>query len=118
MDKIVIKSFFITAILTTTMTAEPSTSLQNNCLTCHIEQKIPSELIYRRYLLKYSTNKNIKETLFGYLKNPNKENSIMPKQFFLKFPEKASLDLNDIALKESIDAYLEYFDVKKKLILP
>ena len=42
----------------------------------------------------------------------------MPKQFFLKFPEKASLELNDTELSESIDIYLDYFDVKKKLVLP
>jgi len=118
MDKIIIKSFFITAILSTNMTAEPSSSLQNNCLSCHIEQKIPSELIHRRYLLKYSTNRDIKERLFKYLTNPKKETSIMPKQFFLKFPEKASLELNDTELSESIDIYLDYFDVKKKLVLP
>jgi len=42
----------------------------------------------------------------------------MPKQFFLKFPEKEALDLNETVLSESIDAYLEYFDVRKKLVLP
>ena len=92
--------------------------LKKNCIKCHIEQKIPSELIYRRYLRKYSTHRAIKKTLFAYLKNPNRENSIMPKQFFLKFPEKEILDLNETALKENIDAYLDYFDVKRQLILP
>jgi hypothetical protein len=87
-------------------------------MSCHKEQKIPSELIYRRYLLKYSTNTKIKERLFKYLKNPKKETSIMPKQFFLKFPEKDALDLNDTALSKSIDIYLDYFDIKKKLVLP
>jgi hypothetical protein len=40
----------------------------------------------------------------------------MPKQFFLKFPEKKALDLNETVLEESIEAYLEYFNIKKKLI--
>ena len=85
-------------------------------MECHIRQKIPSELIYRRYLLKYSTHSAIKEQLLVYLKEPKKETSIMPKQFFLKFPEKEALDLNETVVEESIDAYLDYFDVKKKLI--
>jgi hypothetical protein len=42
----------------------------------------------------------------------------MPKQFFLKFPQKEKSDLNETILKESIDAYLDYFDIKKELILP
>ena len=91
--------------------------VKKNCINCHIQQKIPSELIYRRYLLTYSTNNAITDKLSTYLKNPKSKNSIMPKQFFLKFPEKVALDLNETVLKESIDAYLDYFDIKKKLIL-
>jgi len=41
----------------------------------------------------------------------------MPKQFFLKFPEKKSLDLNSSLLEKSIDDYLEHFDLKKQLKL-
>lgn len=101
-----------------TITAETNNIVEKNCLACHSQQKIPSELIYRRYLLKYSTHKNIKKRLLEYLKNPKKESSIMPKQFFLKFPQKKALDLNDTTLSTSIDAYLNYYDVKKKLVLP
>ena len=108
----------ISSIFTLIQAKEPSPQLQNNCLNCHSIQKIPSELIYRRYLRKYSTHKTIKKTLFEYLKNPTKESSIMPKQFFLKFPEKGVSDLNETVLKESIEAYLEYFDVGGKLVLP
>lgn len=42
----------------------------------------------------------------------------MPKQFFLKFPSKDMVDLNDTLLLDSIDAYLDYFDIKKKLSFP
>jgi len=97
---------------------EASEKLQKNCMHCHIKQKIPSELIYRRYLKKYSTHSAIKKTLLSYLKNPSRKTSIMPKQFFLKFPEKEALDLNETDLSESIDAYLNYFDIRKKLVLP
>jgi len=96
---------------------EPPSLVQQNCLECHSRQKIPSELIYRRYLMKLSTHERIAKYLFAYLKNPKIENSIMPKQFFLKFPQKKALDLNDTLLEESIEAYLDYFDVRKKLQL-
>ncbi len=94
---------------------EASDLVRQNCLDCHKRQKIPSELIYRRYLLKFSTNDKIKEHLISYLKDPKVENSIMPKQFFLKFPQKKALDLNDSVLEESIEEYLNYFDIKKRL---
>jgi hypothetical protein len=68
--------------------------------------------------MRYSTHQAVKTTLLAYLNAPSKENSIMPKQFFLKFPEKEPLDLNETTLEESIDAYLDYFDIKRKLVLP
>jgi hypothetical protein len=114
-----VKTFIITSIMFSTLifAKESSELLKKNCLACHTKQKIPSELIYRRYLLKYSTHDRIKEQLITYLKTPTRKTSIMPKQFFLKFPEKEALDLNGTILKQSIDAYLEYFDIKNKLIL-
>jgi len=96
----------------------PTPLLQENCINCHLNEKIPSELIYRRYLERYSTHRVIKEKIFVYLTLPTKEESIMPKQFFLKFPEKKSSDLNKSILRESISDYLNYFDIRKKLYLP
>ncbi len=109
------KTFIILFLLTLTQAKEPSPLLKQNCLKCHIKQKIPSELVYRRYLLKFSTKERIKESLLSYLKNPKKENSIMPQQFFLKFPQKEALDLNDTLLEESVEVYLDYFDVRRRL---
>lgn len=92
--------------------------LEDTCLYCHNKQQIPSELIYRRYLMQYSTHKNITKAMYKYLKNPKKENSIMPSQFFLKFPMKEELCLDDETLQKNIRTFLQTFDVKKKLILP
>lgn len=92
--------------------------LQNKCLHCHIQQQIPDELIYGRYLMKYSTVDGMRKAIKEYLKNPKKENSIMPLPFFLKFPMKEVSDLNDETLEKNIDAFLDALDVKKKLVLP
>jgi len=111
------KILLILLILTLAQSKEPSTLLQQNCLKCHTEQKIPSELVYRRYLMKFSTKERMQKSIYSFLKNPKKENSIMPQQFFLKFPQKGVLDLNDTLLKESVEAYLDFFDIKKRLEL-
>ncbi len=109
----------IFAILTAIIFAESENrdSLDKNCLACHQKQQIPSTLIYKRYLMKYSTNTQIEEAIFHYLKNPKKENSIMPPQFFLKFPMKEKTKLDDIRLKHNIRAYLKKFDVRQYLII-
>ena len=111
------KNFIILLLSTLAQTKEPSPLLKESCLKCHTRQKIPSELVYRRYLMKFSTKERMKKSIYIFLKNPKKENSIMPQQFFLKFPEKEALDLNETVLEESISVYLDYFDVKGKLEL-
>ena len=102
-------------ILTTITITSQSIKLNESCLNCHIKQKIPSELIYRRYLMRYSTDEMMQEAIFNYLKKPNKTQSIMPKQFFLKFPMKEVSDNNSSILKQNIKEYLNYFNIKKKL---
>ncbi len=92
-------------------------ALKSNCLSCHEAQQIPSHLIYKRYLLKYSTKERIEKVFFHYLKDPKKENSIMPREFFLKFPMKEKLSYNDVMLKKVIESYIDHFDIKKKLVL-
>jgi len=107
-----VKNILILISLTTISFS--TSNLEVNCLKCHKEEKIPSELIYRRYLLKYSSKKIIKDKILEYLQNPKEDNSIMPKQFFLKFPIKKTLDINNSHI---IDKYLEFFSIKNRLKL-
>ena len=94
-----------------------NSTLERTCLACHKEQQIPSSLIYKRYLMKYSTDGRMEEAMFKYLKDPKKEQSIMPAPFFLKFPMKEKLSLDDAVLRDNIQAYLEKYSMKKRLML-
>ena len=94
-----------------------SDGLESRCLACHKAQQIPNDLIYRRYLLKYSSAKNIENAIYRYLKNPQKEHSIMPPQFFLKFPMKKELLIPEPVLHQTIRSFIETFDIRKKLKL-
>jgi len=89
--------------------------LQQKCLACHRYHQIPSEMIYRRYLMRYSSKKIIKEKMFRYLKQPNKKNSIMPPPFFKKFPPKKPTKLDDATLSRMIKSYIQHYDISKKL---
>ncbi len=99
------------------ITPEDKLQLQQECIGCHVKQQIPSALIYRRYLMKYSTVERMQKKMFSYIKNPDQKHSIMPPQFFLKFPMKELTTLDDAPLKEMINLYLRRLDVKKKLVL-
>ncbi len=105
-------------IFTTLISKELDTSesqmLQNRCLSCHVPQQIPDELVYRRYLMVYSTFERMENAIFLYMKNPNKKNSVMHHPFFFKFPMKKKSNLDDETLRNMIQAYLMRFDIKNK----
>jgi len=92
--------------------------LQDACLKCHKKEQIPDSLIYHRYLMRYSTSSRMEKAIFNYLKMPDKTDSIMPSQFFLKFPMKKKSDMDDETLKRNIRYYLEKYDIRKRLVLP
>ena len=117
MGKIVVILGFLSLFLYAEESTIQDNTFEHTCLSCHQEQQIPSALMYKRYLMKYSTNKGMEEAMFKYLKDPKKEQSIMPNPFFLKFPMKEKISLDDRTLRKHIQAYLELFDIKKKLML-
>ena len=119
MEKIILSLLLCCVSLLTAKQSDASMQeLQATCLACHLKEQIPDALIYRRYLMEYSTPTNMKVAIKTYLKNPQKENSIMPPPFFLKFPMKDALQLEDNTLEKNIDAFLQHYDIKKKLVLP
>jgi len=115
--KVVIVGIVATVTLLSAHKEAAEGELEKACLSCHREQKIPSDLIYRRYLMKYSTPDRIEKAMFAYLKEPLQSRSIMPPQFFLKFPMKLPMSMDDTILKREIRAYIRKFDIKKRLIL-
>ena len=117
MGKIVIVLSFMSLFLYAEELNTQDHSFKKNCLSCHQQQQIPSALMYKRYLMKYSTNKGMEEAMFIYMRDPKKEHSIMPAPFFLKFPMKEKIDLDDDTLRKHIETYLDMFDIKKKLML-
>lgn len=119
MEKIILSVLLCCVSILTAQQSDASTQeLQATCLDCHIKEQIPDALIYRRYLMEYSTPTNMKVAIKKYLKNPKKEDSIMPPPFFLKFPMKEALHLEEEHLEKNIDAFLQRYDVKKMLVLP
>ena len=118
MVKIIFLTMLVTASLFAKDTLTKEEALVENCLACHKKEDIPNTLIYRRYLVKYSTQDAMTKVIVKYLKNPQKENSIMPPPFFSKFAMKKTLELDTKTVEENTRAFLEKFDMKKKLILP
>jgi len=94
-----------------------TSDFETTCLACHKKQQIPNTLIYRRYLMKYSTSERIEKAMIQYMLAPDKVHSIMPPQFFLKFPMKEALPLDEKDLKIYVNTFIKKYDVKQYLIL-
>ncbi len=105
-------------LLLTLINVRASTSFQAKCITCHKAEGIPTQELYKRYLVKYSSHRAIKAAMLKYLKNPSIETSIMPEPFINKFGIQQKTSLSDEALKHYINQLVDRYSVKKKLYIP
>jgi len=111
-----VKIIYLLAIVSTLSNA--SQSFEDTCIQCHQDQEIPNEVIYKRYLLKYSSDTNIREAMVNYLKNPMAERTIMPAQFITIFGLKEACTLSDEKLNQLVDEFINKYDIKRKIVLP
>ena len=105
-------------IILTTLLACASlnaSAYKNDCVGCHNKLPVSLDKYFYRYLLKHSSEKDVKAAMFGYLKNPLKENSVMAEAFISRFGVKKKSELSDEELKEALDRYWEVYKVFGKL---
>lgn len=88
---------------------------EKNCVSCHEKMPVKIDKFFYRYLLKYSSEKNVKASLFEYLKNPTKEKSILPEGLINRFGVKEKTTLSDEVLQKAIEEYWEKYKVFNKL---
>ena len=70
---------------------------------------------FYRYLLKYSSEREVKSAMHHYLKNPKAENSILVDGLINRFGIKKKTTLTDEQLQEAIDDYWDYYKIFDKL---
>lgn len=92
-----------------------SSVYESNCVSCHKKLPVSIDKYFYRYLLKYSSERSVKEALASYLKTPTKEKTIMPEAFISRFGIKKPTKLSNEELKQAIDTYWETYKVFGKL---
>jgi len=88
---------------------------ERNCVSCHEGMTITLDKFFFRYLLKYSSENEVKKALVEYLKNPKAESSILEPSLINRIGVKKRTTLNDKELREAVDAYWEQYKVFGKL---
>lgn len=88
---------------------------EKNCVSCHKELPVSIDKYFYRYLLKYSSERSVKESMASYLKNPNSKTTIMPQAFIKRFGVKKRTKLNEQDLNKALNTYWDKYKVFGKL---
>jgi hypothetical protein len=88
---------------------------EKNCIPCHEDMAVKIDKFFYRYLLKYSSEMEVKNAMTKYLKNPKTENSILVDGLINRFGVKKKTTLNDAQLQEALDTYWDQYKIFDKL---
>ncbi len=90
-------------------------AFERNCVECHRTLPATLQEMFKRYLLVYSGEKNVKAGIKHYLLYPHKDISVMSDLFISTYGIKQPSRLDEKELDEAIDIYWEKFKVFDKL---
>lgn len=111
-----VKVFLIITLLFVFLNGKSKENIYiKNCVECHKKIPVSIDKFFYKYLLKYSSEKEVKKSLFKYLKQPNKQSSLMSKSFIKRFGIKKKTKLSDKNLQKALDIYWEKYKVFGKL---
>ncbi len=88
---------------------------KDNCISCHKKIPVSIDKYFYRYLLKYSSERSVKEAMTSYLKEPSKDKTVMAEAFIKRFGIKKKTKLTDEQLQKALDIYWEKYKVFGKL---
>ncbi len=88
---------------------------ERNCVECHKDLPITLQQMFKKYLLIYSGEENVKAGLKHYLRYPYKGITVMSELFIDTYGIKKKSRVNEKELDEAIDIYWEKFKVFDKL---
>ena len=88
---------------------------KNNCINCHKKIPVNIDKYFYRYLLKYSSEEQVKSAIKKYLQNPTKETTVMPNAFINRFGIKEKSKLSNEQLDNAINEYWKTYKVSNKL---
>jgi hypothetical protein len=105
----------VTFLILLSLTLQAKSLYEHNCVSCHEGMTITLDKFFFRYLLKYSSEAEVKKALFTYIKNPKTETSILEPWLINRIGVKKRSTLSDKELHEALDDYWTYYQVFGKL---
>jgi len=108
-----VKKLFFVLMLSGILFAE--NSYERNCVHCHKKLSASLQEMFKRYLLVYSSEANVKAGIKHYLKYPSKDITRMSDLFIDVYGIKNKSNINDKELDEAVDIYWDKMKVFGKL---
>lgn len=117
MEKLIKFFLFTIIIFSSTFAAksEENTVYTQTCVKCHEKLPVSLDKYFYRYLLVYSSQKDVKKAMFSYLKDPQENTTIMPNAFIKRFGIKKASALKEEQLLKALDIYWEKYKIFGKL---
>ena len=112
-----VRFFLILFLIISSLYAQRSEDdiYESNCIKCHSKLPVAIDKYFYKYLLKYSSEKDVKQAMFEYLQNPSVEKTIMAESFITRFGIKKKTNLSDEKLKEALNIYWDEYKIFGKL---
>ena len=92
-------------------------SVAKQCLTCHDVSAPPLSLVYRRYLMLYSSKKRIEKRMVNFLKAPSKERSSMPEGMKNRFNPQNHPSFDENVAEKAVESLIEKEDPIKRIVV-
>ncbi|WP_457594251.1 hypothetical protein [Hydrogenimonas sp.] len=102
-------------LITTALWASDVNIYERNCVECHKNLPVSLEKFFFDYLLKYSSERRVKQALRNYLKHPRKKASLATNELVEQYGLMPKTTLDDEDLRKAIDIYWEKYKVFGKI---
>jgi len=86
-----------------------------NCIKCHVNLPVSIDKYFYRYILKHSSETNVKKAMKSYLINPTEDKTIMPEAFVNRFGIKDKSTLSNEEIDKALDTYWQKYKIFGKL---
>ncbi|WP_457597561.1 hypothetical protein [Hydrogenimonas sp.] len=88
---------------------------EKNCVACHRKLPVSLENLFFNYLLKYSSERRVKEALRSFMKHPTKKKALASEELITRYGLMPKSGLSDTDLRKAIDYYWETYKVFGKI---
>ncbi len=102
--------------LTLPVLCAPKTSL-TRCMQCHATSAPPFPMIYRRYLMLYSSKSRIAAHMEAFLRKPSAKGSAMPEGMKSRFHPQNHPAFDAKSIHEAVSELIRTEDVVPRLIV-